>query len=62
MKEHEVFAAIKREIDIAPRKERMVTIHKMMFLHAKDFTHLTAREFCERLNLLESFKTEFSKI
>ena len=62
MKEQEIFADIKRQIEASPRKEKMVTIHKMMFIHAKDFEHLSAREFCERLNLPESFKTEFSKM
>lgn len=60
--EEEIFSKIKQQIESAPRKEKMLTIHRLMFLNSKFFTHLTAKDFCDRVGLPASFRTEFSKI
>ncbi|PMM83238.1 HTH-like domain-containing protein [Vibrio breoganii] len=57
-----IFEAIKLALDSAPRNQRMVELQIQCIKYADELPNITAREFCEALDLKPSYGTEFSKM
>ncbi|ELM3718710.1 transcription factor [Aeromonas hydrophila] len=62
MTEEEIYQQIKSALLAAPRNQYMVEMHLQMLKYADELKHVTAKEFCEKAELKESFGTEFSKM
>ncbi|MGR5501862.1 HTH-like domain-containing protein [Vibrio sp. DNB22_10_4] len=61
MKE-DIFLAIRKAIDCAPRNQFMAELHLQMIKYADDLHDITAKEFCQEVELKPSYGTEFSKM
>lgn len=61
MKEH-IFLAIRKAIERAPRNQFMAELHLQLIKYADDLQDITAKEFCQELELKPSYGTEFSKM
>ncbi|WP_261817623.1 HTH-like domain-containing protein [Vibrio gallicus] len=57
-----IFFRIKEALEQAPRNQRMAELQIQCLKYADDLPSITAREFCETLNLKPSYGTEFSKM
>lgn len=62
MTEEEIYQQIKSALLAAPRNQYMVEMHLQMLKYADELKHVTAKEFCEKVELKESLGTEFSKM
>ncbi|CAM3165899.1 transcription factor [Vibrio rarus] len=57
-----IIDAIKLAIESAPRNQLMAELQIQCLKYADELPNITAREFCEVLNLKPSYGTEFSKM
>lgn len=62
MNEHEIYGRIKQVLANAPRNQYTAELHLQMIKYADELKSITAKEFCEGVNLRSSFGTEFSKM
>ncbi|HHQ4507165.1 HTH-like domain-containing protein [Aeromonas media] len=62
MTEEEIYQQIKSALLAAPRNQYMVEMHLQMLKYADELKHVTAKQFCEKVELKESLGTEFSKM
>ncbi|WP_411166968.1 hypothetical protein Aeroheme_01414 [Aeromonas sp. DSM 116730] len=62
MTEEEIYQQIKSALLAAPRNQYMVEMHLQMLKYADELKHVTAKKFCEKVELKESLGTEFSKM
>ncbi|WP_305816708.1 HTH-like domain-containing protein [Photobacterium leiognathi] len=53
---------IKQALASAPRNGFMAELHLQSIKYADELVDITAREFCEELELKPSYGTEFSKM
>ncbi|ADT96721.1 HTH-like domain-containing protein [Shewanella baltica] len=57
-----IIEAIKQALASAPRNGFMAELHLQSIKYADELGNITAREFCEALDLKPSYGTEFSKM
>jgi len=57
-----IFNNIKQALTEAPRNQYTAELHLQMIKYADDLKSITAKEFCERVEIKHSFGTEFSKM
>jgi hypothetical protein len=62
MNENEIYERIKQAIAQAPRNQYTLELHLQMIKYADDLKNVTAKEFCEGVELSPSLGTEFSKM
>lgn len=62
MNENEIYESIKQVIAHAPRNQYTLELHLQMIKYADELKNVTAKEFCEGVELRQSFGTEFSKM
>ena len=62
MNEHEIYERIKQALARAPRNQYTAELHLQMIKYADELQNITAKEFCEGVDLRSSFGTEFSKM
>lgn len=62
MNENEIYESIKHVIAQAPRNQYTLELHLQMIKYADELKNVTAKEFCEGVELRQSFGTEFSKM
>lgn len=62
MNENEIYESIKQVIAHAPRNQYILELHLQMIKYADELKNVTAKEFCEGVELRQSFGTEFSKM
>lgn len=62
MNENEIYENIKQVIAQAPRNQYTLELHLQMIKYADELKNVTAKEFCEGVELRQSFGTEFSKM
>ncbi len=62
MNENEIYKRIKKVIAEAPRNQYTLELHLQMIKYADELKNVTAKEFCEGVELRQSFGTEFSKM
>lgn len=62
MNENEIYGSIKQVIAHAPRNQYILELHLQMIKYADELKNVTAKEFCEGVELRQSFGTEFSKM
>ncbi|MCL6417046.1 transcription factor [Aestuariirhabdus sp. Z084] len=62
MSESEIYESIKQVIAHAPRNQYTLELHLQMIKYADELKNVTAKEFCEGVELRQSFGTEFSKM
>ena len=53
---------IKQALASAPRNSFIAELHLQSIKYADELVNITAREFCEELDLKPSYGTEFSKM
>jgi hypothetical protein len=62
MNENEIYGCIKQALAQAPRNQYTAELHLQMIKYADELINITAKEFCEGVELRSSFGTEFSKM
>ena len=62
MDQLKIFESIKLALDEAPRNQYTAEMHLQMIKYADELKSITAKEFCEGVELKSSFGTEFSKM
>jgi hypothetical protein len=62
MNENEIYESINQVIAHAPRNQYTLELHLQMIKYADELKNVTAKEFCEGVELRQSFGTEFSKM
>lgn len=62
MDEQEIYSSVKQALAEAQRNQYTAEMHLQMIKYADELKHVTAKEFCEGVNLRPSFGTEFSKM
>ena len=62
MDENEIYERIKQALAEAPRNQYTAELHLQMIKYADELKNITAKEFCEGVDLRQSFGTEFSKM
>ncbi|NRB41645.1 MAG: transcription factor [Pseudomonadales bacterium] len=62
MNENEIYEHINLVLADAPRNQYTAELHVQMIKYADELKNITAKEFCEGVNLRQSFGTEFSKM
>ncbi|RZM84935.1 transcription factor [Pseudoalteromonas rubra] len=58
----QIFVSIKKALAGAPRNQYMTELHLQMLKYADQLEDITAKEFCEYVELKPSYGTEFSKM
>lgn len=62
MDENTIYERIKQALSEAPRNQYTAELHLQMIKYADELKNITAKEFCEGVDLRQSFGTEFSKM
>tara|TARA_R110001599_G_scaffold353829_1_gene599378 strand:- start:19347 stop:19586 length:240 start_codon:yes stop_codon:yes gene_type:complete len=62
MTDQDIFNNIKKALSDAPRNQYTAEMHLQMIKYADNLKSITAKEFCEGVDLKNSFGTEFSKM
>ena len=62
MTDQDIFNNIKKALSDAPRNQYTAEMHLQMIKYADNLKSITAKEFCEGVDLKSSFGTEFSKM
>lgn len=62
MNKNEIYERIKQVLARAPRNQYTAELHLQMIKYADELQNITAKEFCEGVDLRISFGTEFSKM
>ena len=57
-----IFASIKKALNDAPRNQYMAELHLQVLKYADQLEDITAKEFCESVELKPSYGTEFTKM
>ncbi len=57
-----VFEAINRAIEAAPRNSYVAELHLQVLKYADELDGVTGKEFCEKLGLKSSWGTEYAKM
>ena len=58
----DVFRAMKRAIESAPRNGYVAELHLQVIKHAEVLENLSGKEFCEKLGLKPAWGAEFTKM
>ncbi|HCT8863627.1 TPA: transcription factor [Klebsiella variicola] len=60
MKQSEIFSAIRKAVDSAPKGDRTVTVQLQIIKYYQNLTGVTAREFVEEVGLKSSLVTLYT--
>ena len=58
----DIFETIKTAINESPRNDYTAELHLQIIKFSEQLAGLTAKEFCQRLEIAPSYGTEFSKM